>query len=158
MSTWSILHKLTRSGPATDEQLRQFVANIAALSEQLRPKRRPQDRNTPECSLPELRALSALGQRHPLTMSELAAILEVPANTATHTVDKLVAKGLLERKRLPQDRRIVTVAFSKKGQRIDQYVRDTQLAAARRLLGALSSGNRQVFLDCLAAVSSTLRS
>ena len=117
------------------------------VAERLRPARRPQDRGQPECSQQELKALAALGQRHTLTMSELAAILKVPLSTATHMIDKLVVKNLVERRHVKHDRRIVQVAFSKKGKRIHQFVLESRFTAARGMLAALSPRDRGIFLQ-----------
>jgi DNA-binding MarR family transcriptional regulator len=138
-----------------DDQLRQFISHVDVLTEKLKPMRRPQDRNEPECSPQELRALAALGQRDTLTMSDLAGMLRVPVSTATHTIDRLVAKGLVERKGVPQDRRIVQVTFSKKGKRINQFVLESRLAIGRALLETLHPRDRQVFLQRLAAIAAS---
>jgi len=116
-------------------------------AERLRPVRRPQDLDQPECSQLELRALAALGQRHTLTMTELAGILKVPLSTATHMIDKLVAKNLVERRHVKHDRRIVQVAFSKKGKRIHQFVLESRFAAGRAMLAGLNPRERGIFLQ-----------
>jgi DNA-binding MarR family transcriptional regulator len=136
-----------------EDQLRQFISHMDALTERLRPARRPRDRDTPECSQQELKVLAALGDRDNLTMSDLAGILSVPLSTATHTIDKLVAKGLVERRRVQQDRRVVQVTFSKKGKRIHQFVVKSRLGVGRALLAALSPEDRGVFLRQLTAIS-----
>jgi DNA-binding MarR family transcriptional regulator len=136
-----------------EKQLRQFIAHIDVLTEKLLPIRRPQDLHEPECSQRELKVLAELGQRNILTMSDLAAILKVPLSTATHTVDKLVAKNLVERKRVQEDRRVVQVTFSGRGRRINQFVLTSRLAAGRRLLEPLDPSERRIFLQRLAAVA-----
>jgi DNA-binding MarR family transcriptional regulator len=136
-----------------DEQLRQFIAHMDLLAELLTPPRRPQDFAEPECSRQELRALAAIGQRHTLSMSDLAAMLSVQLSSATHTIDKLVAKGLVERKRVKQDRRIVHVTFSRKGKRIHQFVADSRLTTGRSLLEALPLSARGTFLRRIAQIA-----
>ena len=141
--------KLATTGKTTlsDEQVGQFIDLMDRVSDRLRPVRRPQDRDQPECSQQELKALAALGQRNTLTMSELAAILKVPLSTATRMIDKLVVKNLVERKHVKHDRRIVQVAFSKKGKRIHQFVLESRFAAGRAMLAALSPKERGIFLQ-----------
>ena len=136
-----------------DDQLRQFISHVDVLTEKLKPVRRPQDRKEPECSQQELKALAALGQRDTLAMSDLAGMLKVPVSTATHTIDRLVAKGLVERRGVPRDRRIVQVTFSKKGKRINQFVLESRLAVGRDLLETLDPRDRKVFLQRLAAMT-----
>jgi len=146
---WRILHELATIQKTTrsDKQVRQFIDLMDMFAERLRPVRRPRDLDHPECSQLELRALAALGQRSILSMSELAAILKVPLSTATHMIDKLVLKNLVERRHVQHDRRIVQVAFSKKGKRIHRFVLESRFAAARGMLAALNPGERGIFLQ-----------
>lgn len=136
-----------RKATVPEKQVQQFIDLMDMVADRLRPVRRRQDLDQPECSQQELRALAALGQRHTLTMSELAAILKVPLSTATHMIDKLVVKNLVERRHVTHDRRIVQVAFSKKGKRIHQFVLESRLAAGRGMLAALNPRERGVFLQ-----------
>jgi DNA-binding MarR family transcriptional regulator len=136
-----------------EEQAQQFIAQMDVLADRLTPERRPLDAAMPECSRQEMKALAALGQRGTLTMSDLAAILKVQISTATHMIDKLAAKGLVERKRAQQDRRIVQVTFSKKGKRIHQYVVASRLAIARGVLKALDPAARKVFLQRMTKIA-----
>ena len=96
---WRILNELATTGKTTlsDKQVGQFIDLMDIVADRLRPVRRPQDLDQPECSQQELKALAALGQRQTLTMSELAATLKVPLSTATRMIDKLVVKNLVER-------------------------------------------------------------
>lgn len=126
------------------------MAGVQALAARLRPPRRPRDRSAPECSDQELRALDTLGRHGRVTMSQLAAQLGVPLSTASRTVDRLVAKRLVERKPLLRDRRIVHVAFSPRGRRINQYVVDARRAAAAAMLGALTERERAWLIERLA--------
>jgi DNA-binding MarR family transcriptional regulator len=119
------------------------------LSERLTPERRAQDRGEPECSLTELRALAVLGRQRPIMMSDLAQAMKVTVSTATRTIDKLAAKGLVERQRVKKDRRVVRVDFGSKGEQIHRYVTEARLASARTLLERLSPAHRGVFLKRL---------
>jgi DNA-binding MarR family transcriptional regulator len=106
-----------------------------------------------ECSERELRALAALGRNGSLSMSDLAAILKVPLSTATHTVNRLVVKGLIERRRAKHDRRVVRVTFSQKGQEINRFVENTREAEARRMLESLPVHDRQALLRWLSTMA-----
>jgi DNA-binding MarR family transcriptional regulator len=133
-----------------ERDIRTFLAQLDALAERVQPKRRPQDAGVRECSPRELRALGAIGQHGRLTMSALAELLEVPLSTATRTVDKLVSKGLIERKQSAQDRRVFEVAFGRRGKRIHQYVLDSRQGEARTMLAALTIRERRDLLAKLA--------
>jgi DNA-binding MarR family transcriptional regulator len=141
------------SETSLDQQIREFVTHVDAIAERLTPERRPQDASEPECSPMELRALVILGRREPITMSELAAALRVPLSSVTHTVDRLVAKRLAERKRGKNDRRIIQVGFNKRGKEINQFVTEKRLAAARSMLEALKPAERAVVVKRLAKMA-----
>jgi DNA-binding MarR family transcriptional regulator len=133
----------------------QFIAHLDALAEKLRPRRRPEDRGQSECSPQELRALNVLGHAGPLTMTGLADRLKTPISTATRIVDRLVAQDLVERKRAAQDGRVVQVAFSGRGKRINQFVTRSRTAAARKMLDVLPPRERELLLRGLAKMTKT---
>jgi DNA-binding MarR family transcriptional regulator len=133
-----------------DRHVAAFIAYVDALAERLRTRRRPQDADEPECSPRELLALSELGRCGRITMSDLAKVLDVPLSTATRTVGRLVAKGLVERKQAAHDRRVVEVRFGRRGKRINQFVTDSRSAAARALLGPLAERERDRLVKQLA--------
>lgn len=66
----------------------------------------------------ELVALMTTEKSQNVTMSILAQKIAVPMSTATGIVDRLVKKGLLERGRSDEDRRVVTVSPTEKGKRV----------------------------------------
>jgi DNA-binding MarR family transcriptional regulator len=134
----------------TNRQASQLLAHLDALTERLRPRRRPVDRGAPDCTPQELFALTVLGRRGRLTMTDLAAAMQAPLSTASRIVDRLVKKGLVARTPLARDRRVVHVAFSPRGERINQFVVESRQAAAETLLKALPARERAAFLKRLA--------
>jgi DNA-binding MarR family transcriptional regulator len=133
-----------------------FLEHFDALVDRLRPRRRPRDAAVPECSPRELRALTAIGRHGRLTMSRLADVLDVPLSTATRTVDRLTAKGLVERRQAKHDRRIIEVAFSQRGKRINQYVVASRHAESHALLAALGGAERAELLRHLGRIVADL--
>jgi DNA-binding MarR family transcriptional regulator len=67
--------------------------------------------------LGQVDTLDLLMERDGCRMSELADALRVDASTATRAVDRLVARGLVERMHPPEDRRTVTVRPTEEGRR-----------------------------------------
>ena len=136
--------------PPLARQLRQLVGCFYELSERL-VVRQPPRSTQPEVELSqaEFRLIAVLGHKGNAIMSDLAAMLNVPMSTATHTVDKLVSKGLVERGRADRDRRIVLVALSEKGRQLHQSCLECQLAMGRTMLEALSPGEREIFLELM---------
>lgn len=66
----------------------------------------------------ELLALMMSEKYQAVTMSSLAQGMSVPMSTATGIVDRLVKKGLLERGRSEEDRRVVTVSLTDSGREV----------------------------------------
>jgi DNA-binding MarR family transcriptional regulator len=142
------------TSPALERQLKRLVGCFYELSERLM-VRQPPRATMPEIELSqqEFRLVAAIGHKGSAIMSDLAGILNVPLSTATHTVDKLVAKELVERGRADRDRRIVLVELSEKGRRLHQSCLECQLAMGRTMLEALSPGEREIFLELMAKMT-----
>ena len=86
-------------------------------------------------------------------MTELAGPLGIPLSTATRAIDKLVAKGLVERRRPRRDRRLVLVGFSGRGKEINQFVARSRTAIARLLLLKLRPDEIAVLMRRLGRLS-----
>ena len=120
--------------------------------------RRTGDDAALEISREEIRALVVLDSGGPesrqrIMMSNLAESLGVPLSTATHTVDRLVAKGLVVRNRSEADRRVVEVEMSDYGRRLQQEFRDKRKLMACSWLEPLTSGERENFLDLMSKIT-----
>ena len=98
-----------------------------------------------------------LGFLGPCSMSDLAEALGVPLSTATHTVDRLVTKRLVERRRSSQDRRVVDVELSEQGRKMRQTMAAARLAMAHGWLSPLSPGERQIFLELMAKITESMQ-
>ena len=88
-----------------------------------------------------------------MMMSSLAEALVVPLSTATHTVDRLVAKGLVLRVRSEEDRRVVQVEMSDYGRKLQESFRDKRKLMACSWLEPLSSGEREIFLELMSKIT-----
>jgi DNA-binding MarR family transcriptional regulator len=104
----------------------------------------------------EIKAMLLLGDKGETTMTELAAAIDAPLSTVTRIADKLERKGLIHRSRSDQDRRIVVVAASKKGQMLHNSMREDQLAVSHKMLELLGSDEREVFLELMAKMANGL--
>ncbi len=71
-----------------------------------------------EVSLAQYRVLVLLDGRGPLTMSELAASLDVNPSTVTRVCDVLVDKDLIRRRQSPNNRREVTAELTRMGAKL----------------------------------------
>jgi DNA-binding MarR family transcriptional regulator len=67
---------------------------------------------------PQMGILFAMQRGHASTPFELSKMLSVDTGLMTRMLDKLEAKGLLERSRSVDDRRVVNLVLTKKGQEV----------------------------------------
>ena len=68
-----------------------------------------------DLSLPQAHALQVLEPGRPLPMRDLATRLRCDASNITGIVDRLEARGLVERRPAPGDRRVKALAVTAKG-------------------------------------------
>jgi DNA-binding MarR family transcriptional regulator len=103
-------------------------------------------------SLVHLHVLTVLEADGPLAMSKLAEALDVSVASATGIVDRMEQRGLVERRREPDDRRVVLVHPTDKG---DSVFRDMALERRKhvaKLLDRMTDAELQGFLKGLRAM------
>ena len=133
----------------TQKQASELMACMAQLMEATMISHEPPFPDL-ELSPREIRVLIVLGDRGEMIMTDLAAAVQAPLSTVTRIVDRLHKKGLVERCRSEQDRRIVVITGSEKGKRLHNEARQHQLTMAYRMLEPLSSGEREILLELMA--------
>jgi DNA-binding MarR family transcriptional regulator len=119
------------------------VGRVVSPSGSKRPPRKPPI--TPH----ESRSLMWLGRHGTSLMSEFAKGRDIPLSTATHLVNRLVAKGLMVRERSEHDRRIVNVDLSPAGKKMDEQFYQRRLEGSRQLLSKLSADEQKALVDLL---------
>jgi DNA-binding MarR family transcriptional regulator len=70
------------------------------------------------------------------------------------TVDKLVERSLLRRRRSEQDRRIINLELTKKGHIIHEFMLKNYLTFCKNILQKLTEEEQEVFLNLLEKVTS----
>ncbi len=70
-------------------------------------------------------------------MSRLADLLDVSLSNATGLIDRMEERGLVERVRVPEDRRIVLVRASSEGDRVRGEIEALKHDRIRSVLGRL---------------------
>ncbi|WP_223168214.1 MarR family transcriptional regulator [Nonomuraea sp. SYSU D8015] len=91
-----------------------------------------------EVTLPQYRALVLIAARGPQRLIDLADALDVNRSTATRMCDRLVAKHLVRRTRLPHDRRTVRIALTSEGRALVDGVTSKRRADLARILARLT--------------------
>lgn len=109
-----------------------------------------------ELSPPQGLMLMELSRSGPLSMSELSQRLEVNQGVATRMVDRLLEKGLLERQRSSDDRRVVMVSASEKGTKITLRLEEENQDMMKELLQPVSREEREVLLALVKGIEQRL--
>jgi DNA-binding MarR family transcriptional regulator len=102
-----------------------------------------------EVTLHEERALDVLGRKPSWTMSEFAAALRVTLPTATHTVDRLVKKRVVSRRKSGEDRRLVLISLRGNGLKRQQSLLEQRIRACATLLKPLDAAERSAALQTM---------
>src|SRR5499427_9022843 len=107
------------------------------------------DRQLPRSEMLALLLLQRHGER---TMSELAEDLGAPLSTASGIGERLARRGLVHRQRRPEDRRVVVVRLTRKGETAAVKLRQQFEGLLRRVTGALTQEELGQFLALLSKV------
>ena len=99
-----------------------------------------------DITTPQFLALVVLKDRPGITMGELCERLYLACSTATDLIDRMEKNGYLERNRDPDDRRVIRLSITEKGQNII----DQQNNARRRYVDSILKQLTQEEIDQLA--------
>jgi DNA-binding MarR family transcriptional regulator len=90
-------------------------------------------------SMTHLHILWVLDHHGALPMSRLADLLDVSFSNATGLIDRMAERGLVERVRVPDDRRVVIVRASADGVRMRDEIEALKHERMRAILGRLDT-------------------
>jgi DNA-binding MarR family transcriptional regulator len=93
-------------------------------------------------TMPRLRVLFTLGRGGPVPVGQIATGLGISQPSATETLDKLVAKGLVERTADANDRRVVLVGLTDAGREMIDRPWETRRAVLASALRDASPDER----------------
>jgi DNA-binding MarR family transcriptional regulator len=89
------------------------------------------------------------------SVRRIAEALGAPISTISSALDRLERQRLVERRRVPGDRRVVRIELTVRGQRLAVRLRDAHVANCRSMLARLNAGEREEFLRLAAQVAGT---
>ncbi|BCL38222.1 MarR family winged helix-turn-helix transcriptional regulator [Nostoc sp. MS1] len=98
-------------------------------------------------------ALIFIGSQENCINSDIATYLGVAPTTATSIIDRLVRKGLVERKRTEDNRRVVRLVLTPNGSTMRQVFIEKHLTDCRRMLEMLTDEEQLVFVQLFAKVA-----
>lgn len=104
-----------------------------------------------------LSALRRAGKPYQLSPGQLLTQTMVTSGTMTNRIDRLAAKGLVERTPSPTDRRGVLVRLTARGKRTVDNAFEALIARERELLTVLSPDDRERLTQLLKGLMQPLR-
>jgi DNA-binding MarR family transcriptional regulator len=107
-----------------------------------------------DLTLQQFRAFAVVLSRGQTPMNKVADALGVRPNVATGIVQRLVDRGLIERREDPTDRRVRQLTVTDRGLALVDEVGAIVLAKGRRLLERLTDGQLEQLRDVLTAMES----
>jgi MarR family transcriptional regulator, organic hydroperoxide resistance regulator len=110
-----------------------------------------------DLTLPQAQVLRALRRSH-MPTGQLASELRISAPAITQLTDRLIRKGLIERRARAEDRRCVIVALSDKGANLVDQFRRSRRDIFSRAIEDLSESDRKLVIEVLGRVVKALES
>ena len=107
-------------------------------------------------SLSHMHVLWLLQHHGAMAMGRLADLLDVSLSNATGIIDRMEEKGLIERVRVPDDRRLVLVQPAEAGLQALSQTESTKREAMRAVVRRLSPRERPVVLQALRSLRRAL--
>jgi len=152
ISVEEVVEQWRAERPDLDLETMATVARVllvgAAVQRELAKRAAAYDVQVPEADI--LFTLRRSGSPYRLLPSNLSESLLVSSGTLTNRLDRLEAKGLVERHPNPEDRRSVEVVLTERGRELADEAVTEHVRNEQRLLAPLSATERRT-LDALMA-------
>lgn len=100
----------------------------------------------------DMHVIEAIGVDEPRNMSSVAKLLSVTVGTLTISVNSLVKKGYVSRVRSDEDRRVVLISLTEKGEKAFYHHKNFHEAMIAALLKDLSSEETNTLVTALTNV------
>jgi DNA-binding MarR family transcriptional regulator len=101
--------------------------------------------------------LDLLNERKSSTMSEIAQSMRISMSTATAIVDNMVEESLVARERPLQDRRVVMVTLTKKGQKEADTISRKRLELIKDIFSVLTKSEKRQYLGIIKKIAEGIR-
>jgi DNA-binding MarR family transcriptional regulator len=110
-----------------------------------------------DISVNDMHIIEAIGTNSQKNMSTVARTLSITVGTLTIAMNHLVKKGYVKRERSEEDRRVVLVSLSDKGEAAYQHHRVFHEKMVLAILKGLSSEETEVLTRALTSLQSFFR-
>ncbi|NLI98802.1 MarR family transcriptional regulator [bacterium] len=109
-----------------------------------------------EITLNQFFVLSILSRKDSAVVGELARQIGTTSGNITAMIDRLIRMGLVTRENSQQDRRVVHIRLSQKGQEITERINRNTKAGMRRILRHIPDEQKIFFFDTLKQIIAAL--
>jgi DNA-binding MarR family transcriptional regulator len=89
------------------------------------------------------------------SVRRVAQALSAPISTISSALDRLEQQRLIERRRIPGDRRVVRIELTARGRRLAVRLGDAHVNNCRLMLARLNAAEREEFLRMAAQIAGT---
>jgi len=158
ISVEEVVEQWRAERPDLDLETMATVARVllvgAAVQRELAKRAAAYDVQVPEADI--LFTLRRSGSPYRLLPSNLSESLLVSSGTLTNRLDRLEAKGLVERHPNPEDRRSVEVVLTERGRELADEAVTEHVRNEQRLLAPLSATERRTLDELMAKLLAAL--
>lgn len=102
-----------------------------------------------DLSITEIHTIEAIGINTKSTMSEIAQKLKITSGTLTACINKLIKKGYVERNRIEEDRRVVLIKLTEKGETAYNYHKKFHDELVHNTIGSLEEDEKEILISSL---------
>lgn len=108
------------------------------------------------CSKNELFVLLLLYRRSDVNMTQIADYLSVPLNTATGIVARMEKRGLLDRERSSEDKRVVTIKLTDNGRTTIRDILNEMIRYGKLMMESFSAEEVKLVFKLVDKIMDTL--
>jgi DNA-binding MarR family transcriptional regulator len=141
-----------------DNKARELAGYFHAVRERMHVAEKSNPATAQVMNLQEAHTLLNMGAKGPMTMSEIAATLQLSLSSVTTIVDKLEGKRLVRRDRSGTDRRIVRVELTPEGAKFHSLIEKSHLRLTRDFLNSLKAQEQDLLLELFRKMTATFKS
>ncbi len=111
-----------------------------------------------DVSINEIRTIQAIGVKEPRKMSEIAMALKITVGTLTISINRLVKKGYVRRVKTEEDRRIVMVGLTERGNLVYETHEKFHYEIIENIVSTLNENEQKMLIQSLENVCEFFKS
>jgi len=109
-----------------------------------------------ELSFPQVMLLLLIAEKGSVSAGEIARDMYVTQGVITRMADRLLDKGLIERKRDPEDRRVVKLTLTPRGKAMAARVERKRIEDLKAVLRGIPHAEREMLIAILRKIGENL--